>query len=90
MRCPAVNRMLTCVYQELARRDQGGILVRLLWDSPGDRVLVRYRDRQTGDAFAVDVPKSQALTAFQHPNAFRRSDPIAARGCGVGGTNVNQ
>jgi hypothetical protein len=53
-------------------------------------VLVRYRDRQTDDAFAVDIPKSQALTAFQHPNAFRRSDPTAARGCGVGGTNVNQ
>jgi hypothetical protein len=74
--------MLTCVYQELARRDQGGILVRLLWDSPGDRVLVRYRDRQTGDAFAVDIPKSQALTAFQHPTLSdgRIPPPPAAAG----------
>jgi hypothetical protein len=66
------------MYHELARRDHGGIIVRLIWDSRRDCVVARYRDRQTGDAFAADVPKSKALNAFRHPNAFRRSDRAAA------------
>lgn len=52
-------------------RSDNGIVVRLLCDSLSDRVIVRYRDLQTGDAFAANVPKGQALTAFRHPNAFR-------------------
>ena len=57
--------------QELAKRNDDGILVRLLWDPLRDRVIVRYRDERTGDAFAADVPKSDALKAFRHPNAYR-------------------
>jgi hypothetical protein len=56
---------------ELAERSEAGIVVRLVWDSDADRVIVRYRDLRTGDAFATDVPKSQALAAFRHPNSFR-------------------
>jgi hypothetical protein len=59
------------MFHELAKRSCDGILVRLLWDSLGDRVIVRYRDNKTGDAFASEVPKDQALTAFSHPNVYR-------------------
>jgi hypothetical protein len=33
--------------------------------------VLRYRDRQTGDAFVTDVPNARALVAFEHPNVFR-------------------
>jgi hypothetical protein len=63
--------MLPLMYRELARRSQSGIVVRLLWDVVKDRVVIRYRDHATGDAFTCEVPRSRALQAFQHPNAFR-------------------
>jgi hypothetical protein len=56
---------------ELAERCDDGIVVRLVWDSDADRVIIRYRDVRTGDTFDTDVPKSEALTAFRHPNSFR-------------------
>jgi hypothetical protein len=56
---------------ELAQRGQNGLLVRLLWDSIRDQVIIRYRDRLNGDAFTAQVPRAQALAAFNHPNAFR-------------------
>lgn len=59
------------MYRELAKRSHDGIVVRLLWDALRDRVVVRYRDQRTGDAFATEVPGSQALAAFHHPNAYR-------------------
>jgi hypothetical protein len=66
------------MHHELAKRSYDGILVRLLWDSQGDRLIVRYRDHRTGDAFVTDVPKSRALDAFHHPNAFRPNCLTAA------------
>lgn len=63
---------------ELAKRTDDGITVRLVWDSLRDRVIVRYRDERTGDAFAAEVPKSQALSAFHHPNAHRHAFLAAA------------
>jgi hypothetical protein len=57
--------------RELAERSHAGIVVQLVWDSQRDHVIVRYRDSRTGDAFTADVPRSQALTAFRHPNAYR-------------------
>jgi hypothetical protein len=62
---------------ELARRDENGLLVRLLWDSDSDRTVLRYRDRRTGESFAIEVPKRRALEAFRHPNVFR-PEPLAA------------
>jgi len=56
---------------ELAERSDDGIVVRLLWDSLRDSIVVRYRDERTGDTFDADVPKSRALAAFRHPNAYR-------------------
>jgi hypothetical protein len=57
--------------RELAERRSDGLLVRLLWDPDRNQTVLRYRDRQTGDAFATDVPNARALVAFEHPNAFR-------------------
>lgn len=60
---------------ELARRDESGLVTRLLWDRGRGQVILRYRDRRTGAAFAVDVPNAKALDAFRHPNVYR---PLAA------------
>ncbi|MGZ6913697.1 MAG: hypothetical protein ACXVJS_19300 [Acidimicrobiia bacterium] len=64
--------------QELAERTEAGIIVRLLWDQPRDQVIVEYRDDRSGDQFSVIVPKSQALSAFHHPNAYRSPRPKAS------------
>lgn len=60
---------------ELAERRADGLLVRLLWDPDRNQTVLRYRDRQTGDSFVIDVPNERALVAFEHPNAYR---PLAA------------
>ena len=64
--------------RELAKRIDQGIVVRILWDSLTDRVIVRYRDERSGDMFAAEVPRDQALDAFHHPNAFRPAFVAAA------------
>jgi hypothetical protein len=56
---------------ELAERRQSGLIVRLLWDSDRDQVVLRYRDVHSDDAFVADVPNGLALDAFRHPNVFR-------------------
>jgi len=66
------------MHHELATRSYDGIVVRLLWDSLRDRVIVRYRDARTGEAFAAEVPKSEAMTAFEHPNVYRPVTAVAA------------
>jgi hypothetical protein len=60
---------------ELAERKASDVIVRLLWDSSRDQVILRYRDCETGDAFVTDVPNPEALTAFRHPNVFRPEQP---------------
>ena len=57
--------------RELAERKSDGLVVRLLWDRARNQTVLRYRDRQTGDAFVTDVPNARALVAFEHPNVFR-------------------
>jgi hypothetical protein len=57
--------------RELARRNESGILVRLLWDAARGQTVIRYRDRRSGDSFVADVPNRRALEAFRHPNAYR-------------------
>lgn len=59
---------------ELAERKGDGLLVRLLWDPERNQTVLRYRDRLTGERFVTDVPNDRALTAFNHPNAYR---PVA-------------
>jgi hypothetical protein len=74
----AASTILPSMLHELAKRHHDGILVRLLWDSGRDAVMVRYRDERTGDRFVTDVPKANALAAFNHPNAFRPAELAAA------------
>jgi hypothetical protein len=62
---------------ELAERKSSGVIVRLLWDSRRNQAVLRYRDRETGDAFVKDVPNPRALTAFRHPNVFRPNPLLA-------------
>lgn len=57
--------------RELAKRDEAGILVRLLWDGDRGQVVLRYRDSLEADSFVTDVPNDDALRAFEHPNAYR-------------------
>jgi hypothetical protein len=56
---------------ELAQRCDSGILVRLLWDAARDQVVLRYRDLRREDSFVTDVPNTDALAAFEHPNVYR-------------------
>jgi hypothetical protein len=62
---------------ELARRDDSGLVVRLLWDRRRDQAVIRYRDRRSGEAFAADVPNPKALDAFRHPNVYRPAELAA-------------
>jgi hypothetical protein len=64
--------------RELARRDDSGLLVRLLWDLERQQAVIRYRDRRSGDMFAADVPNPRALDAFRHPNGYRPAQLAAA------------
>ena len=66
------------MHHELAHRIEDGIVVRLLWDETNDRVIVRYRDSRTGDTFTAAVPRTEALEAFRHPNAYRADFAVAA------------
>ena len=63
--------------RELARRDESGLLVRLLWDLDRGQAIIRYRDRRSGDSFAADVPNPRALDAFRHPNVYRPAELTA-------------
>ncbi|MGH3023613.1 MAG: hypothetical protein ACRDNI_08165 [Gaiellaceae bacterium] len=57
----------------LAERENDGILVRLYWDdeaSPGEDVILRYRDGRSGRTFSARPPRDRALHAFHHPNAY--------------------
>jgi hypothetical protein len=65
----------------LAERENDGILVRLYWDdgaSPGDDVILRYRDGRSGRAFLARPPRERALHAFHHPNAYAPAEFRAA------------
>jgi len=57
--------------RELAKRIDHGIVVRLLWDALHDRVFVKYRDKRSGEEFVTEVPRAEAMNAFDHPNAYR-------------------
>jgi hypothetical protein len=56
---------------ELATRTADALTVELLWDDDRDQVILRYRDESTGEEFVADVPNASALSAYEHPNAYR-------------------
>jgi hypothetical protein len=78
MAVPGAPIRLRRMLYELARRSDNGIIVRLLWDPRGDSVVIIYRDERNEDRFVSEVPKSQALTAFHHPNSYRPAELAAA------------
>ena len=56
---------------ELDSRIADGILVRLLWSKPDNRVAVAVDDAKTGEAFTVEVKQGErALDVFHHPFAY--------------------
>jgi hypothetical protein len=56
--------------RELARRENDGLAVVLLWDPTEDAVTVSVADARTGDRFQLTVDGSRALDAFYHPFAY--------------------
>jgi two-component system sensor histidine kinase MtrB len=56
--------------RELARRENDGLAVVLLWDPSEDAVTVSVADARTGDRFQLTVDGSRALDAFYHPFAY--------------------
>jgi hypothetical protein len=56
---------------ELAHRYEDGVDVRLLWDGAAGRVSVAVAVDGTGEAFELDVPRSERpLEVFRHPFTF--------------------
>jgi hypothetical protein len=61
--------------QELDRRSNDGIDVRLLWNSLTNRVSVAVEDQRTGEVFELHVVDPEdALIAFYHPYAYASRD----------------
>jgi hypothetical protein len=56
--------------RELDRRLIDGIDVRLIWSQSDDRILLAVSDSKTGEAFSIDVERSDALEAFHHPYSY--------------------
>jgi hypothetical protein len=62
---------------ELAYRMAHGIEVSLMWSRDTDSLLVAVSDENTGESFAVEPPREQALDCFYHPY-FYAGVPAAA------------
>jgi len=56
--------------RELASRNDGGHVVRLMWDPARDQTVLRFRDEERDETFVVDVPKEEALAAFHNPRDY--------------------
>jgi YD repeat-containing protein len=56
--------------RELASRNDGGHVVRLMWDPARDQTVLRFRNEETDETVIVDVPKEEALTAFNNPRDY--------------------
>jgi hypothetical protein len=56
--------------RELDCRNGDGMVVRLMWDSRTDRVLLRVDDDRLGESFEFRVAGADALDAFHHPYAY--------------------
>ena len=56
--------------RELASRNDGSRVVRLMWDPARDQTVLRFRDEERGETVVVDVPREEALTAFNNPRDY--------------------
>jgi hypothetical protein len=57
-------------WTELASRQNDGLEIGLYWSQATDQVRVAVVDTRLGESFDLNVPGSEALTAFQHPFAY--------------------
>jgi hypothetical protein len=55
---------------ELATRQGGGIVVRLLWERGADSVRIAVEDERTGEEFELNVARERAFDAYTHPFAY--------------------
>lgn len=59
--------------RQLAERSRDGVVVQLFWDdsaAPECEVLVEYHDERHDVSYRFHPPRSRALAAFYHPNAY--------------------
>jgi hypothetical protein len=63
--------------EELAHRSNEGLDVWLLWRRMDDRVSVVVHDSTTDSWFELEVDRSAALDAFEHPFAYAAARGIA-------------
>jgi YD repeat-containing protein len=56
--------------RELASRNDDGHVVRLMWDPARDQTVLRFRNEETDETVIVDVPKEEALTAYNNPRDY--------------------
>jgi hypothetical protein len=56
--------------RELAYRENGGLIVSLLWDPSDDALTVTVLDGQTGEALEIPVGDARPLEVFEHPFAY--------------------
>ena len=55
--------------RELAYRDDDGVEVSLVWSETNDRLTVNVFDSRSGERFALDAERDNALDVFYHPYA---------------------
>jgi hypothetical protein len=66
------------VIHELDHRSNGGLDVRLLWNSGTNQVSITVADDRVGESFAFEVTPADSADAFHHPYAYApRGDPVA-------------
>jgi hypothetical protein len=56
--------------RELARRENDGLHIALLWHPRDDALTVTVADTREGTVFQIDVARERAMHAFQHPFAY--------------------
>ena len=56
--------------KELARRQNDGMVVSLLWQRANDRLTVVVDDTRTGEQLRLPARRENALEVFYHPFAY--------------------
>jgi hypothetical protein len=68
---------LSVMEQELARRRQDGIEVRLLWRREDGALLVTVHDERSGETFRLEAATADVLDAYRHPFAHAHALRLA-------------
>jgi hypothetical protein len=56
--------------RELARRENDGVHVALLWHPNEDALTVTVADARSGECFELPVERRRALHTVHHPSAY--------------------